>query len=167
MDDDQRLQLRMIRDEAKGLTRSREDLYLKGRLGLLIDGTGKSMNHQVDHKRDLEEAGYDTFMIFVENTLEGCIQRNKQRGAEGGRQLKDEDVINIWKTLHNFINEYKNLFGSHFICVENVGPLEMQSDTLAEVRRALVHFVQSPITNPNALKWIEMAKEQRQKQRGF
>ena len=58
------------RTRAKKLTAARKANYLEGRLGLVIDGTGKDANKILKQKASLEELGYDTYMIFVNTSLD-------------------------------------------------------------------------------------------------
>ena len=54
-----------IRDVAKRITKKRQANYIEGRLGLIIDGTGKDFEKITRQARNLEALGYDTHMIFV------------------------------------------------------------------------------------------------------
>lgn len=71
-----------IRDRAKEITKTREDLYLDGRLGLVIDGTGKDVAKVSKSKNELNELGYDTMMLFVNTSEEVAQQRNSSRKEE-------------------------------------------------------------------------------------
>ena len=50
--------------------RKREQNYLDGRLGLIIDGTGKNPAIMQDVKAKLEGLGYETAMVFVNTSLD-------------------------------------------------------------------------------------------------
>ena len=68
-----------IRNRAKEITKTREDLYLDGRLGLIIDGTGKDITKVSQAKNQLNELGYDTMMLFVNTSEDVAQERNLQR----------------------------------------------------------------------------------------
>ena len=53
--------------------------YIEGRLGLIIDGTGKDFEKITRQARNLEALGYDTHMIFVNTSLDVALQRNAER----------------------------------------------------------------------------------------
>ena len=53
-----------IRDVAKKTTKRLQQNYIDGRLGLIIDGTGKDYDKITNQARQLEALGYDTHMIF-------------------------------------------------------------------------------------------------------
>ena len=57
-----------LRGRAKAITKSRQSNYLIGRLGLVIDGTGKDVDKIQKQVAALRGLGYDTYMIFV-NTV--------------------------------------------------------------------------------------------------
>ena len=53
-----------MRDRAKTLTKSREKIYIDGRLGLVIDGTGKDVEKVKQTNLKLQALGYDTHDAF-------------------------------------------------------------------------------------------------------
>ena len=65
-----------IRGRAKGVTNRMQGNFLEGRLGLIIDGTGKDFEKITRQARNLEALGYDTHMIFVNTSLDVALQRN-------------------------------------------------------------------------------------------
>ena len=67
------------RQKAKRIKSAKEKLYTKGRLGLLIDGTGDDYNKIKKKRQELVNLGYDTYMIFINTSLEVAQQRNAQR----------------------------------------------------------------------------------------
>ena len=60
-----------IRGRAKGVTKRMQGNFLEGRLGLIIDGTGKDYDKIAKQVQGLRALGYETYMIFV-NTLLQC-----------------------------------------------------------------------------------------------
>ena len=68
-----------IRGKRANLTSKRQDLWVDGRLGVIIDGTEKDVNKIGRQKRLLDQIGYDTYMIFVNTSLEIAQERNMQR----------------------------------------------------------------------------------------
>ena len=68
-----------LRDFSKSLTAQRMKLYKQGRLGMIIDGTGHDYGKLLKMKRDLEADGYDSYMIFVNTSLEVAQKRNQER----------------------------------------------------------------------------------------
>ena len=64
---------------AKATTDKTLDLSIKGRLGMVIDGTGRDydkINYQVGL---LKQLGYDCYMVFVNTSLDVALERNRRR----------------------------------------------------------------------------------------
>ena len=74
--DDETTKKELIRAKAKKITAKREQLWVNGRLGLIIDGTAKDPKKLSIKKKKLEDVGYDTYMIFVNTSLEKCEERD-------------------------------------------------------------------------------------------
>ncbi len=64
-----------LRDRAKVVTKMKQDNYVDGRLGLVIDGTGADYDKIVRQSIGLKQLGYDTHMIYVNTSLDVNIQR--------------------------------------------------------------------------------------------
>jgi len=109
-------ELMSIRDKAKKLTSNQQRNYINGRLGMVIDGTGKDFSKIETSRRLLSDLGYDTYMIFVNTSLEVALERNKSRK----RQLPDELVTDMWNEVQQNIGKFQNLFGGDkMIIVDN------------------------------------------------
>ena len=66
----------VVRGKAKDITTRMEKNFIEGRLGLIIDGTGRDVDKILGQKAKLDELGYDTYMIFVNTSLDVALQRN-------------------------------------------------------------------------------------------
>ena len=60
----------IVRDRAKRVTAARKSNYIEGRLGLIIDGTGRDYDRITKQAAELQNLGYDTYMIFVNTSLQ-------------------------------------------------------------------------------------------------
>ena len=67
------------RERAKGVTKRKQQSHIDGRLGLVIDGTGKDVAKYAKTKKMLEGLGYETMMLFVNTSEAVAQQRNQQR----------------------------------------------------------------------------------------
>ena len=142
-----------IRDRAKQLTNSRQTIYLHGRLGLIIDGTGKDVAKIASARESLRSLGYDTMMIFVNTSLDVAQERNQQRA----RSLKPEMVNKMWNAVQQNIMKFQQVFGAaNFYVVDNSGGLEDpdRAENFANVSSAITRFIDTPPSNPAAKKWI-------------
>jgi len=128
--------------------------YLSGKLGIIIDGTGASSNVLLGKKRSIEALGYDTYMIYVNTTLETALSRNAKRPE---RKLLDKVVERVWQKVHENLNVFSSAFGSNFVKVEADG--NMLDKLPAGTKSSVMKFLNKPIKNKEALKWIKKSKE--------
>jgi len=147
-----------LRTFAKDLTAERRRLYQEGRLGMIIDGTGDDFQKIAGEKKELEEIGYQTYMIFVNTTLEVALQRNELRD----RVLPKSIVEDSHKEVNRNIGAFQGLFGSsNFMIVDNN---EAKTEEQAKkrfkmlVKQGLNTFLKKPITNKKAKSWIRKQK---------
>lgn len=146
------------RNRAKELTAKRENLYLDGRLGLIIDGTGKDVAKVAKASKALKELGYDTMMLFV-NTSEEVAQ---QRNAARARSVPAEMVSKMWQAVQQNLMKFQQLFGaSNFHVVDNSGGLEDpdRKQNFVEVTRAIDKFLNTAPTMPAARNWLNDQKK--------
>ena len=153
-----------IRDKAKGISRKREATYLDGRLGLIIDGTGKDVSKYQVMAQKLKAIGYDTSMIYVNTSLEVAQQRNKERE----RSIKPAEVEKMWNDVQQNLMQFQQIFGAgRFHIIDNSGGLEDldRQKNFDKVYVETQRFLNTPPKNRKALAWIQKQKEQNDGQR--
>jgi cytidylate kinase len=153
-----------IRDKAKGLARQREATYLDGRIGLIIDGTGKDVSKYQVMAQKLRAIGYDVSMIYVNTSLEVAQQRNKQRE----RSIKPAEVEKMWNNVQQNLMQFQQIFGAgRFHIIDNSGGLEDldRQKNFDKVYVETQRFLNTPPKNRKALAWIQKQKEQNDGQR--
>ena len=105
-----------IRDKAKSLVSKQRVGFIQGRLGLLIDGTGKDYKKIKTSSEALRKIGYDTYMIFVNTSLDVAQQRNEMRS----RQLEKSEVTKMWNAVQENMGKFQSYFDrSNFLLVDN------------------------------------------------
>ena len=140
-----------IRGRAKAVTKRMQGNFLEGRLGLIIDGTGKDYDKIAGQVAGLKNLGYEAYMIFVNTSLETAQERNKMRK----RTLPEKQVEQMWNEVQNNIGKFQRLFGGpNFIVVDNNDAGE---DVFAKVWKRCMLLVRKKVTNRIAKAWI--AKE--------
>ena len=146
----------VVRGQAKRVTVARHENYVEGRLGLVIDSTGRDSAKILEHKAMLEELGYDTYMIFVNTSLDVALQRN----AERARSLIEPIVVKSWKEVQSNIGKFSNMFRQGFIVVDNNDAGE---DVFMAVWKRVQGLLRKKVTNTRAQNWIamELAKKAR------
>ena len=140
-----------IRGNAKSVTSKRMKLYLEGRLGLLIDGTGKDYNNIKKKADRLRDLGYDTYMVFVNTSLEIAQERNAARS----RKLDPKEVEKMWRAVQENIGLFQKYFGArNMIIVDNNAADEKY---LTEVYKQVKKLIKKPPQNRIARNWISKA----------
>lgn len=139
----------VIRDKAKNLTRGLQNNYLNSRLGQVIDGTGKDFD-KISKTRDIyQNLGYDTYMVFVNTSLEVALERNQMRE----RKLEDKMVEKMWKEVQNNLGHFQKLFGSDkMLIVDNSAYGE---DLLDQAEKQINKNLSTPVQNPLGKRWIQ------------
>jgi predicted kinase len=152
-----------LRGKAKKTTKNKQDMYITGRLGLVIDGTGKDADKMIRQRKQLEDLGYDTAMIFVDTDLETSMLRNKERA----RKLPDAEVKTMWKEVQSNKKRFKSLFGKNFAIVDNTDQGSKEANLKLADRETLVaykkmvKFANAKPTKETAKNWIENEKSRR------
>ena len=139
----------VIRGKAKKLTVSRHDSYVEGRLGLVIDSTGRDSAKILRHKSQLDELGYDTYMVFVNTSLDVALERNAKRD----RSVPESLVVKSWKEVQSNMGLFSNAFRKGFIVVDNNDASE---DVLKGVWKRVTGLLRNKVTNTRAKNWIAM-----------
>ena len=145
-----------IRGRAKEITAKRKENYLEGRLGLIIDGTGREAEKILYQKRQLEELGYDTYMIFVNTSLDTALQRN----AERPRSVPEPIVVKSWKDVQANIGKFNSMFRAGFIVVDNNDAGE---DVFSSVWKRVQGLLRKKVSNTRAKNWIAMELQKKKR----
>lgn len=149
-----------VRAKAKSLTDKRrgslagDSGFIGGRLGLIIDGTGKDVVSVANVKTKLQELGYDTMMLFVNTKLDVAQQRNQQRD----RRLPAEVVTSMWHEVQENIMKFQQVFGAaNFHIVDNSGGLEdpTRADQFKQVDKNIRAFLSQAPQNRVAKQWLD------------
>ena len=146
-----------LRGKATAITKTRLEMYIKGRLGLVIDGTGKNIDKMKTQAKDLKKIGYDVAMIFVNTDLETAMARNRARA----RKLPDDMVKEYWQEIQNNIGAFQTLFGKkNFLVVDNSDGKDWTAETL-RAYKDVTRFTEAPIDNAKSKKWIASEKKKK------
>ena len=117
-----------IRGRAKELTYQREEDWVDGRLGIVIDGTGKDYNKISKTNAWLKQFGYDTMMVMVNTDLETAQERNANRV----RKLPPTQVEKMWQEVQSNIGHFQGLFGGqNMIIIDNSESRAANAGTIA------------------------------------
>ena len=153
-----------MRTHTKALSKQRLKHYTDGRLGVIVDGTGHKYKDVKKERQKLIDMGYDTFMVFVNTSLDVAQKRNQKRA----RVLPTEVVEKYWKEVQNNMAFFQGLFGNvNFLLVDNnatLNPKQAQKKFNMLVGKGIAKFIKKPIKNAIAKKWVK--KQQILKKQG-
>jgi predicted kinase len=144
-----------IRTHAKQLSVKQRDMWCKGRIGQIIDGTGHKYGKIEKLRAMYEDMGYDTYMIFVNTSLEATMKWNRVR-----ERKVDEETILIpsWKAVQENMGGFQSLFGQNDFYIIDNSPAASQEELDSMWKIIDKDIAREPITNPKALAWIETEK---------
>jgi len=151
----------ILRARAKGVTDNTLDLSLKGRLGLVIDGTGRDYDKIKIQNDMLKQLGYDTYMVFVNTSLEVALERNAKRE----RSVPEYITRKSWTQVQSNIGKFQNTFGmSNMIIIDNSkDDRELTTMVMNKVDKSVRRLLSNKIKSYTAKRW--MATERRLKRR--
>ena len=159
------------RGRAKVTTTARQDSFVHGRLGIILDSTGDDYQKIKSQADRLSGFGYDVAMIYVNTTLAKAQERNQARD----RVLKVDLVTRIWTDVNKNLGKLKSLFKENFFLVDNTdlnatrvagNPGRKLSDLnngqrgpfnaafLNKIKAALARFVASPVKSRIGKSWL-------------
>ena len=148
-----------IRDKAKALTDKRRINYVEGRLGLVIDGTGKDFDKITNQASDLKQIGYDVYMIFVNTSLDVALENNQKRA----RTLKDSIVKDSWNAVQNNMGKFQRYFGgANFIIVDN-NEVDKDGKLFDVCFKRVKGLLSNKVVNPQAKRWIDREIQKRRR----
>ena len=143
-----------LRKRAKALTKKKQKNYIEGRIGLIIDGTGKDYDKIAAQSIYLKRLGYDTHMIFVNTSLDTALKRN----AERERTVSDSVATNSWKTVQSNIGKFSQHFRQNFVVVDNNDATE---DVMTPVFKQIRGLLRKKVTSPLAKQWVMQQMKER------
>ena len=161
MPDEEEYFRNIVRAKAKMTTATQLDTYIQGRLGLVIDATGRDLNTINSQKRQLDLIGYDSYMIFVNTSLEVALERNKNRP----RTIPEYIVTNSWNQVQRNIGSFQRIFSPNRMLIvdNNKSEKELVTLTLNTAAKYIRSQLRASPQNLTAKQWI--ANELKAKQR--
>ena len=161
MPDEEEYFRNIIRQQAKRTAITQLDTYIKGRLGLVIDSTGRDYDIIARNHNMLKQMGYDCYMVFVNTTLEVALARNARRE----RTIPEYITKSSWEGVQNNIGKFQRLFGmAKFIVVDNnKSDLELVTLTMNRIGKLVRRFITAPVQNYKAKQWMKKELEARKR----
>ena len=141
-----------MRDRAKALTKKRQANYVKERIGLIIDGTGKEYAKIAKQSTDLKQIGYETHMIYVNTSLDVALARN----AERERSVEEKEAVKSWHGVQRNLGKFSQHFRRNLIVVDNNEELDDDGTIFNDVLRQVRALLKIKVRNPTAKEWVRM-----------
>jgi len=151
----------IVRARAKATTGNMLDLAIKGRLGMIVDGTGRDYDKINQQKSLLQSLGYDCYMIFVNTSLDVALARNAQRE----RSVPEYITRKSWTAVQANIGKFQSLFGmGNMIIIDNSkDDKELTTIVMNKCSKAVSRLLRNKIKSYTAKRW--MATERKLKRR--
>ena len=161
MPDDEEEERYTLRVKSKMTALASLSMWVRGRLGMIIDSTGRDYDMVARHVNYFKTMGYDTYMIFVNTSLDVALERNARRE----RTVPEYITTKNWQETQSHIGKYQRLFGmNNFIIVDNnKSDYELTTLTMNRVSKIVNKYLRAPVQNHIAKKWIK--KEMKKKKR--
>lgn len=139
MTPDERSKQASLSATARKTTQSKKEKHITDYDAMIIDSVGGDLKRIQNEKKDLEQLGYDVFMIFVDTDLETAKKRNIFRGEQGGRRLSDKAVEKSWNSSHRNFEAFQRMFGNLFYSIDTTS--EEFEEMIKELREGIFRFI--------------------------
>ena len=161
MPDEEEMARQTLRAKAKLTALSSLQTYMRGRLGMVIDSTGRDYDMVARHVQYFKAMGYDTYMIFVNTSLDVALERNRRRE----RTVHEYITTKSWNETQANTGKYQRLFGmDKFIVVDNnKSDFELTTLTMTRVSKIVNKYLKAGITNHIAKQWVKKELEAKRK----
>ena len=143
-----------MRKRAKQITKKRQANYLEGRIGLIIDGTGKDYEKITKQATELKQLGYDVHMIFVNTSLDTALKRNAKRE----RSVPEDVAVKSWNAVQRNIGKFSQYFRANFVVVDNN---DADEDVMTPVFKQIQGLLKKPVKSPIAKQWVKQEMKRR------
>ena len=151
----------IIRKRAKMTATSQLDSYVNGRLGLIIDATGRDLQLVQRQHGMLKSLGYDCYMVFVNTSLDVALERNAKRG----RSVPEYIVKKSWNGVQANIGAFQRIFSPNKMLIvdNNRSEQELVTQTLNSCARFIRSNLSKQPDNYIAKQWIKKELEARKR----
>lgn len=137
-----------LRNRAKEIEKGLEDNFINGRLGMVLEGTGKNLNNIKELKSKLENLGYDCYLMFVNTQLETASRRNQERS----RTIPQDLLVSMWTAAQKNLGDLQNEFGSYnTVIIDNSDDAKLPE----RLSKTVESFIRTPVRNKIGKEWIK------------
>src|SRR5210317_2637668 len=157
MPDEEEYFRNIVRAKAKMTTATALDTYVQGRLGLVIDATGRDLDLVQRQHAMLRNIGYDCYMVFVNTSLDVALERNSKRS----RSLPEYIVKNSWQGVQANIGSFQRIFSPNKMLIvdNNRSEQELVTQTLNTASKFIRSRLRTKPESGIAMSWIKKELE--------
>ena len=148
-DDDETRLKDKLREKSKRGTKKQLEYAIDERLGLILDSTARDVDRIEDEKYTMDNLGYDTYMVFVNTSLETALRRNQN--VDRGRPVPEHIVRKNWNIVQKNRAVLMRMFGSNYVEVDNNEDLEYINN---QTFKAINRLKSSKYMKVAAQKWV-------------
>jgi len=112
---DQLSQAAKLQAQARKTTQDKLAQSIEDKNNIIIDGTGAASGPVLKKKQQLEDLGYETFMLMIYVSPLTSLERNQERD----RSLMPSIVLRTWRDVNKNIGVYEQAFGDNFVLIDN------------------------------------------------
>ena len=146
----------IVRARAKTLTAKQLTMYIRNKLGLVIDSTARDYVKMEVAKAALTRNGYESWCIFVNTSLDVALERNAARD----RTVPIDIVKRSHAEIQQNMGKLQRLFGmKNFIVIDNNNANEKILD---KVYKKVRQIVKQPVKSHVAKMWMRKELERKQ-----
>ena len=157
MPDEEEYFRNLIRQKAKMTSNTALDTYIQGRLGLVIDATGRDLQLVKNQYSLLRNYGYDCYMIFVNTNLKIAIERNSKRE----RVVPEYVAKSNWDKVQQNIGAFQRMFSPNKMLIidNNRSEQELVTSVLNTASKFIRSRLRTKPENSIAMSWIKKELE--------
>ena len=151
----------IVRARAKATTGNIMDLSIKGRLGMVVDGTGRDYDKIKSQVAQLRQLGYDCYMVFVNTSLDVALERNAKRE----RSVPEYITRKSWEAVQSNIGKFQNLFGiGNMVIIDNSkDDKELTTMVMNKVGKAVRSLLSNKVKSYTAKRWMATERKLRRR----
>jgi len=112
---DQLSQAAKLQAQARKTTQDKLAQSIEDKNNIIIDGTGAASGPVLKKKQQLEDLGYETFMLMIYVSPLTSLERNQERD----RSLMPSIVLRTWRDVNKNIGVYEQAFEDNFVLIDN------------------------------------------------
>jgi len=144
-----------LRKYSAQVAQRKMNMHVDGRMGLLIDSTGRKLNRMRKINEKLKDLGYDTLAIYVKTSLEIALDRSESRR----RRVDPRESEKMHEEVKSNISQIRKIF-RNFVVINNDSSNDLQN-SISKNQSYINKFLSAPINHHAANAWKSEQQDKR------